>query len=263
MTGVDHTFALLAYQKSSYLEDCIVSLKNQTVRSRTIITTSTPSLFLEEISRKYGLPLLINMDGGGIASDWSFAYQCADTKYVTLAHQDDVYHPRYAERCLANAGRSAQSLIIFTDYDELVGEKRIGWGVNLVIKKSILFPFFAVGQSLKNRLLKKWMLSLGSPIPCPSVMYHKEAIGDFRFSDDFTVNLDWEAWIRLAERAGEFVFIRERLMTHRIHAESATTRAIRAGKREAEDRALFFRIWGAAAGRLIARMYRLSYISND
>ena len=37
----DHVFVVLAYRESPYLEACIRSLENQTVRSRMIIATST------------------------------------------------------------------------------------------------------------------------------------------------------------------------------------------------------------------------------
>ena len=38
----DHTFAICAYKESPYLEECIKSLKNQTIKSNILIATSTP-----------------------------------------------------------------------------------------------------------------------------------------------------------------------------------------------------------------------------
>ena len=38
-----HTFAICAYKKSRYLENCILSLKKQTVTSNIIMVTSTPN----------------------------------------------------------------------------------------------------------------------------------------------------------------------------------------------------------------------------
>jgi glycosyltransferase involved in cell wall biosynthesis len=258
----NHTFVILAYGDSPYLGECIASLKAQTVPSDILISTSTPSSDLARIARAHEIRVFVNDEKSTIASDWSFGYRSATTRYITLAHQDDIYYPRYTERCLAAAGRFVDNLIIFTDYHDLLGNRVAGCRANLIVKKLILSPFFVTNRNLESRLFKKWMLSFGSPISCPSVMYHKEAIGDFRFSNDFIVNLDWEAWIRLAERAGDFVFVKERLMAHRIHDESATTRGIEAGAREAEDTALFSRIWGSDAGRLLAWMYRFSYFSN-
>ena len=48
---MNHTFAICAYKESAYLEKCIKSLKNQTIKSNIILVTSTPNDFLEEISK--------------------------------------------------------------------------------------------------------------------------------------------------------------------------------------------------------------------
>ena len=57
--SMNHTFAICAYKESAYLEKCIKSLKNQTIKSNIILVTSTPNDFLEEISKKYNLPYFI------------------------------------------------------------------------------------------------------------------------------------------------------------------------------------------------------------
>ena len=95
--NTNHTFAICAYKESAYLEKCIKSLKNQTIKSNIILVTSTPNDFLEEISKKYNLPYFINKGEKGITQDWNYAYKMADTELVTIAHQDDVYLPEYAE----------------------------------------------------------------------------------------------------------------------------------------------------------------------
>lgn len=45
-----------------------------------------------------------------------------NTKYLTLAQQDGVYLPDYAEKCIyyAEKNSNSNSLLIFTDYRELV-----------------------------------------------------------------------------------------------------------------------------------------------
>lgn len=42
--------------------------------------------------------MYVNHGEKGITQDWNFAYQCADSRYVTIAHQDDVYLPDYWEK---------------------------------------------------------------------------------------------------------------------------------------------------------------------
>jgi len=50
-----HTFVICAYGNSSYLEECMLSLVNQHNQSSIILYTSTPSLQIEELCKKYNI----------------------------------------------------------------------------------------------------------------------------------------------------------------------------------------------------------------
>ena len=50
-----HSFAILAYKDSPFIEECILSLINQTVKSDIYIATSTPSEFLTQLAEKFEL----------------------------------------------------------------------------------------------------------------------------------------------------------------------------------------------------------------
>ena len=89
----EHTFAICAYGESPYLEKCILSLKNQKAGSHIIMTTATPNDHIRRLAEQYDIPLYINEKGGSIAKDWKYALDMAQTDLVTLAHQDDIYHP--------------------------------------------------------------------------------------------------------------------------------------------------------------------------
>ena len=47
-----HTFVICAYKESSYLEECIVSLEKQTVKSNILMVTSTPNAFISGMAEK-------------------------------------------------------------------------------------------------------------------------------------------------------------------------------------------------------------------
>ncbi len=83
-----HTFVVPAYGKSIHLEACLRALKKQTIKSKIIITTSTPSSFIENIAKKYNLKVIINQNSTGIASDWTFACSCCDSNYFTITLTD-------------------------------------------------------------------------------------------------------------------------------------------------------------------------------
>ena len=254
-----HSFAVLAYKDSPYLEECILSLKNQTVQSDIYITTATPSEFLENISRKYGIRLIINRNSGGIASDWSFAYDCCKTEYLTLAHQDDIYLPGYTELCLKAARKyiRTKQLIIFTGYKDFIGPKVRNFTPHLFVKKILLLPFM-IKQNIASAFIKKLVLSFGSPIPCPTVMYHKKSIGEFRFAGEFSCNMDWDAWLRLANEKGSFVYVRPKLVLHRIHKEAQTSLKISSNVRQKEDYLIFQRLWPKAVAVILFRIYSFS-----
>ncbi|RGD63454.1 glycosyltransferase family 2 protein [Lachnospiraceae bacterium OF09-6] len=55
---ISHTFAVCAYGESPYLEKSIRSVVHQSVRSRVIVCTSTPCAYIENLAKKYQLPIM-------------------------------------------------------------------------------------------------------------------------------------------------------------------------------------------------------------
>ena len=93
---MSHTFAICAYKDSPYLDVCIHSLKKQSVKSKIILCTSTPSPFLEAMAKIHDIPLYVRNGKSDIQDDWNFAYEKAYTRLVNIAHQDDCYNRDYA-----------------------------------------------------------------------------------------------------------------------------------------------------------------------
>ena len=75
--------------------------------SEIIICTSTPSNFLEQMGEKYGVSVYVRQGESNIRDDWNFAWEKADGEFVTLAHQDDVYHRAYGEQLKKGGSRLA------------------------------------------------------------------------------------------------------------------------------------------------------------
>ncbi len=261
MKEFDHCFALCAYKESPFLEECISSLQKQALPSRVLIATSTPGKHIERVAKEYDVPLLVNpVSGGGIAADWNFAYAGADAEYVTIAHQDDVYFEEYT-RSISRAARE-DALILFTDYAEICSDTVIGKNRLLAVKQRMNAPLrFSALQ--KSRFVRSRILALGSSVCCPSVTFHKSRLPGFSFDPAFKCDLDWDAWSRIARQKGSFVYIPERLMGHRIHEESETTRLLGSGERFSEDFTMFRRYWPAPLAKLIMRLYRQSAQNND
>src|SRR5271170_7349882 len=124
---IEHTFVILAYKESKYLEQCIQSVVNQTVKGKVVMATSTPNKYIMDLGAKYILEIFINNTGGSIGKDWNFGYYCADTKYVIIAHQDDVYLPGYAEKFLEvlSKNSSTRPLMAFNKSILYKGEREL------------------------------------------------------------------------------------------------------------------------------------------
>ncbi len=254
----DHTFVICAYGKSIYLEECIKSVKNQRLDTKVLICTSTPSRFLEEIAKKHGLPLYINSEkenNSDIATDWNFAIDCADTPLVTLVHQDDVYKEDFSHRVLLMINKSPKPLIAFTDYSEIRNGREISNIRNLNIKRLMLFPLrFRCMWGF--RFLRRRILSFGTPISCPTVTYIKPNLPSQLFVSGYKVSLDWQAWEKLSRLDGDFVYVNDILMSHRIHEASETTKNINDNTRTREDYEMFCKFWPKEIAKVMEYIYK-------
>ncbi len=257
-----HTFVVCAYKESEYLEECIISLLNQTMQSEIKIATSTPNDYIQSLAEKYKLEVLVNYGETGIAGDWNFALGCADTKYVTIAHQDDIYLEDYTATVVDAMDRQKKPIIAFTDYCEIRGERKVTDIKLLKIKRIMLFP-------LRSRILQrvKWVrrlsLSIGSAICCPSVCYCMEQMPEPVFLKHFRASIDWQTWERLSRIKGSFVFCPDVLMGHRIHEQSETSAAIKDHVRTCEDYEMFCKFWPAPIAKFLSKRYAKSEDSNN
>ena len=256
MTDYLHTFVVAAHGDSPYIEECIRSLKNQTAKSKINLVTSIPSPFLKQISAKYDITFIVNTQSKGIASDWSFAYKNCQTKYLTIAHQDDIYMKDYTELCLEAGADNPDSLIIFTNYSEIRRREKVSTGLNFIVKGLLLAPFL-MSRSISSAFVKKMILSFGNPISCPTVVYNKDNIGLLEFSNDFTVSLDWYEWLKLSKKKGSFVYVRKKLLQHRIHKETASSLKIASKVRKKEDELIFKMIWPNFLAKILSNIYYL------
>lgn len=258
----EHTFAVCAYKESEYLEECVKSLLMQRLPSNILLTTSTPNQHIKRIAEKYKLPLFINEGEGGIARDWNFAYHQAGTPYVTLAHQDDIYHPDYTLHVKKAMEKKKYPLIFFCNYFELRDGEYVKNNTLLKVKRMLSAPL-KVGALQNSRLLRRRLLGLGNYICCPSVTYAKRNLPQTIFKTGFRSNVDWEAWEKISRLEGSFVYDKGYLMAHRIHEESETSSVINGTGRREEDLEMLGRFWPERVAKIIERAYGAGEKSNQ
>jgi hypothetical protein len=254
---VDHAFVVLAYGDSPFLAGCLASLQAQTTASRILVATSTPSEHISAAARERGAEVVVNPRRGGIASDWNFGLAAAPTRFVTLAHQDDVYYPMFLTETLA-AFAAGDGALCFTGYDEIddVGAPK----TSKISRAKHLIERLTLGRARQARGLRlRAFLSFGNPLPCSSVTYDRARLPGFSFSDCFASNLDWDAWWRLMSAGEAFVRVPDRLVGRRHNQLTTTAGHLKDGTRRKEDLAMFRRAWPPPLGDAVALVYRTGY----
>lgn len=257
-----HTFAIAAYKESPYLETAIKSVMSQTVKSDVYIVTGTPNGFIDSLAQAYNISVIINAakDAQTAAGNWNFALKNAKTDFVTIVHQDDFYEPTYTEKILKKT-EGKDPIIIFPEYFEVRNEKRVYKNKILKVKRMMNIGFRLFPRS---KFIRKRLLSLGNPICCPAVAFSKKAYTDFEFDDSFIGGcFDWDAWIRLSELDGDFLYVKEPLVGHRIHDETLTSHSIANNERGDDELVIFKKMWPDWIAKVLYKKYCKAAQSND
>lgn len=258
-----HTYVVLAYKESPYLEECIKSVLHQKYKSDVVIATSTPNDYIAALAEKYGLRVFINKGEKGIGNDFNFAIKCGITPLVTIAHQDDHYDHDYSRKVVDEYEKHKDALIIFTDYYEMRRGGNISKNTNLRIKR-ILLGLVKTRVGISSKFIKRSAIRFGNAISCPAVTFVKPNIHlEHVFSKEFLCNVDWYAWEKLSKEKGSFVFIPECLMGHRIYDESTTSEIIGDNIRTKEDLEMYRKFWPEFIAKNINRLYKNAEKSNN
>ncbi|MCI8402367.1 MAG: glycosyltransferase family 2 protein [Lachnospiraceae bacterium] len=257
-----HCFAICAYKDSPYLENCIRSLKAQTVKTEILLATSTPSGKIRSLAEKYGIPCYVREGESDIQADWNFAYDQAQAEYVTIAHQDDEYDPEYAKELLTAAEKYGDISLFLSDYLPIkngqVGKRDINSRIRRLLRTPLKWPFLA-----DKRWVKKAVLCLGNSICCPAVTYHKGRLGAPVFTSEYKYNLDWDTFYKYACLPGRFAYVDKPLTHYRVHDGATSKEFIEDHRRVADDISMFQKFWPRWVVRLLMVFYKNAYKTYD
>lgn len=259
---LSHTFAICAYKDSPYLETCIKSLKRQSVPSRIILCTSTPSEYIRALASRYALPLYIREGESDIQEDWNFAYQKADTRLVTIAHQDDWYHKDY-EKTLQKWWTRYPDITVFTTDCAIMKDEKIQQPGMVQLVKHLLRSPLRLHWLSDRSWIKRSVLLFGNPVICPSCTYDKERLGEPLFDSPYKFALDWDTMWKLAARPGRFICVEKPLICYRIHGDATTKACIEDHRRARDEAAMYAKIWPAPVVRLLMHFYKKAYKAYD
>lgn len=284
---MNHTFAICAYKESPYLERSIQSVVNQRVPSKVILCTSTPNEYIKKLAEQYHLSMYVREGESDIQDDWNFAYQMADTEYVTIAHQDDIYQKEYTKELLAAFRKYPDTILAMTDYRIINQKDQVRGDISLLIKQILKFPL-RIPLLANKRWVKLGVQSLGNAICCPSVCYHKTLIQEQRkleaaegkdyvnknaaqeketeaplFQSDMKYALDWDGFYALAHLKGRFTYVTKELFYYRMHDGTTTQACLKNNQKSEEEIQMFRKFWPEWVVKIIMKAYKLSYRSYE
>ncbi|WP_027432234.1 glycosyltransferase [Lachnospira multipara] len=258
-TGDDITLVVCTYKECKYLEESIKSIVNQTIKPKILISTSTPNDYVGAIADKYGIEIRINPDGGQI-KDYNFAMKQADTKFIMLAHQDEILKDSFVEKSLDALNYTKDPIISFTDYiemhNDIVDEKQSSM---VRIKKMMLWPvkfkWFA-----GTRLGKRLTICFGDPITHPSVICKVDKMPEEVFREKYKASMDWDLWERLSKEKGSFVYVDEILLQHRMNDDNQTAVLLRTtNDRYNNEYDIYRRFWIKPIAKILMHFYSKAY----
>lgn len=258
MKEFSHTFAICAYKESEYLEECILSLKNQTLKTNILMATSTPNEYIKNLAEKYDIPLYVREGKSDIRDDWNFAYNSADTEWVTIAHQDDRYNENYAEELKKKVLKTEDAIAFVSDYIPLKNGVIGPRDINSKIRRFLRQPL-KNRRMAKSRFWKKSVLALGNSICCPAVTYNKKKLGDSFFTSDLKFNIDWDTFLKFAFIDGSFAYVDEPLVYYRVHDGATSKEFIENNKRITDDTIMFEKFWPRWVVKVIMVFYKKAY----
>lgn len=260
--NTNHTFAVCAYKESPYLEECVKSLMEQTVSTNIIMATSTPCEYISRVAEKYGIPLYVREGKSDIRDDWNFAYDKAETDWVTIAHQDDRYNKEYVKEFLETIQKYQNPTAFITDYipikNGVIGPRDINSKIRRLLRKPLKNKTMA-----GKRFWKRAVLCLGDSICCPAVTYNKALLGKSFFTSELKYNIDWDTFLKLADMEGSMAYIEKPLTYYRVHDGATSKEFIVDNRRELDDRVMFAKFWPKWIVSIIMVFYKKAYKTYD
>ncbi len=257
-----HVFAICAYKDSPYLESCIRSLMNQSVESDVILCTSTPSPYIKDLTNKYGIPFFVRHEKSDIKDDWNFAYYMADARFVTITHQDDLYHKDYVKKLLDSYEKYPDITLFTGGYTVVKQDEVSGFELVEFLKRILRFPLRLRHMSHLS-WIKKSVLLFGNSICCPACAYNKERLGAPLFTSPYHFALDWDTLYKLSKLPGRFICVEKPVLYYRVHEQAATKACIEDNSRAREETEMFQKMWPEPIVKFLMYFYRKAYKEYD
>jgi glycosyltransferase involved in cell wall biosynthesis len=238
MKEFDITVLIPTFNGGEYLHFALDSLRRQTFNNFCVYIVDDGSADdTIEIAKQYIDQFndfrIFEEKNIGIGGNWNRAVACVTTKYHTILHFDDEYHPQYLGKMKLLLDNYPNAAMGHCPAQTITKNSAKHMSLLEHYKLNHFFPAetFCLAPSIEfNRLLS------GNFINCPSVMYRTAAsrkVG--RFNEVFSHVLDWDYWFRVLASGYQICGTKEILFYYRRHDENASVYNSRSLRRYSEE----------------------------
>ncbi len=228
------------FNGASFLRRTLESLLAQTYRDFTLVCiddlSADDSLSIARSFTDGRMRVMRNDVRRGLGGNWNAAFDAAETSYLVIAHQDDVYEPRFLEATLDVLEEHPRAFMAHTRALYIDEEERPEPAAALRFKDTF-WPDAEPYQREPRQELAT--LQKGNYIICPAVMFRMSAVATIgRFNENYRFVTDWEYWMRGLLAGFTIAGTHARLIRWRRHSGSATTQEEATLRRYDEELAL-------------------------
>lgn len=211
------TIIVPTYNRATTLARTLASLAPQREHGRIVVLDDASTDDTAEVCRPYGdlIDYRRNPQRLGLFGNWNQGVRVAETPYVAIYHDDDLYEPHIVERSVSALEERPNATFVHTgclyidDEDRVVGEHRAAW------------PPVTEGEAFRRTLAGRF----SSPVAAPSAMLRREAVlAVGGFDERLRVSSDLTMWMALA-RLGDVAYLAEPLMRFRRRGRYANDHA--------------------------------------
>lgn len=232
------TFAVPCRDGERYLPELLQSLLAQTLPSRLVLVDDASRDESVALARRIvgdALRVVRNAEPLGIPGNWNRAVELADTEFVCLAHQDDVYAPEFGAALVQalHAVPQAAAAHCRAQAIDAAGQ-----------------PLQALPERYKARFWRHLppteapaagfrRLFAGNYVNCASLVYRKAAFAAVgSFDTHFRFAPDWEWLLRAQAKGWQLAAVSAPLVGYRRHGGQATRQAAKSLERYREEHAI-------------------------
>ncbi|MNK00030.1 putative glycosyltransferase EpsJ [compost metagenome] len=202
------------YNHEQYVEECILSVVNQTYRNVQLIVIDDGSKdksveVIEKLQAKYQF-IFEAQNNIGLSSTLNKAITKYCTgKYISIVASDDFWHPDKIKYQVEHYEQHDQLGLVYCD-------------VNIVNANSEVIDSFSLGAKTEQCTTEDIIRGI-SVIPALTVMVKKSIYDDIGLFDVETLVEDWDMWIRISLKYN-IGFVDKKLAYYRTHDTNISSR---------------------------------------